>query len=430
MPYFIHAFGRGWPLALLVVLGCLALGADLGEGQQRDICGCTNNPSNLGDFDTANPASYPPGTVSAGNGFGGTNITIPLPADGVLIFRSFTGTRLPAVPGCCTFDTFVLFKRNAANSPATILVSGDVRIDSGAQLLVNGDDATAGSSGINGLGGLGGVGGFRGGDGAYQSVNLAADGGPGFGPGGGAPGTGSPALTGGGNATFFGVPELLPLVGAIGGGAVLIAANGTVTINGQIRTDGGAAGDTSNGGCAASGGTGSGGAIRLVANRLEGGGLVLARPGRRCLGCSDPDRGGSRGLIRLEAFTNTLGGDRTDPPASRALAPGPLTSPITTAVAITKINGQTVPIPPQGVFGVTDLVLPAPGTVPIDIRTTGVPGGTTVQVTVKPRVGGAAVSQNAALSACDSTGVCTTSTAFDLPPGEFLVEARATFQTP
>jgi len=452
MPYLIRALGRGWPLALLVVLGCLALGADVGEGQQRDICGCANDPTSLGGFNMTDPTTYPPGTTRSNTGFGGTLITIPLPPSGVLVFNSFTTQHIGG-PGCCTFSSFVRFTRNAANTPVTILVKGDVLIDVNTDLGVPGDPATSGSNGINGLGGLGGPGGFRGGDGAYQFTNLAADGGAGFGPGGGTPGTGSTATapqTQGQNATFVGIPELLPLVGGSGGGggasstnavgcsaggagggggALLIAANGTITVNGTISGDGGTPGFPANGNCSTIGGTGSGGAVRLVTNQLTGTGLILARAGSRCPNCGD-DRPGSRGIIRLEAFTNTLAGDRTDPPASRALAPGPLTSPITTAVAITRINGQTVPTPPQGVFGVTDLVLPTPGTVPIDIRTTGVPGGTTVQVTVKPRVGGAAVSQSAALSACDSTGVCTTSTAFDLPPGEFLVEARATFQTP
>jgi len=275
-------FGHGWPLGVALLLGCLLLGADVSQGG-ADICGCASNPNNLGDFDTANPASYPPGTVSAANGFGGNNITIPLSADGVLIFKSFTGTRLPNTPGCCTFDTFILFKRNAANSPATILVSGDARLDAGVFLMVNGDDGTGGSGGINGLGGLGGPGGFRGGDAAYQLVNLAADGGAGFGPGGGAPGTGSPALSKGTNATFVGVPEVLPLVGGSGGGGggsssnaqncsggggggggggLLLAANGTITINGRMASEGGASGDTPNGACASGGGTGSGGAIR------------------------------------------------------------------------------------------------------------------------------------------------------------------------
>jgi len=447
---FVITFGRGWPLGAVLLLGCLLLGADVSQGAS-DICGCANSPNSLGDFDAANPATYPPGvSIVQVNGAGHARVTITLPADGILVFKSIT-IENPLVGGCCDQRTDVVFVRSQSNAPATILVSGNVRIDPGVFLMVNGDDGTGGSSGINGLGGLGGPGGFRGGDGAYQLVNLAADGGAGFGPGGGAPGTGSPALTKGTNATFVGVPELLPLVGGSGGGgggsssnaqncsaggggggggALLIAANGTITMNGGMSADGGASGDTPNGGCASGGGTGSGGAIRLVANRVEGSGVVLARPGRNCLGCGDSDRGGARGMIRLEAFENVLAGDRTDPPASRALAPGPLVAPITPLVTITRINGQPVPVPPQGVFGKTDLILPAPGLVPIDIQTSAIPGGTTVQVTVKPRVGGASVSQSPALSACDSTGVCTTSTTFDLPPGEFVVEARATFQTP
>src|SRR3989442_4467716 len=166
---------RGWPLGAALLLGWMLLGADVSQGGP-DICGCAGIPNNLGDFDTANPASYPPGTVSAPNGFGGNVVTIPLSADGVLIFRSFTGTRLPNTPGCCTFDTFILFKRNAANSPSTILVSGDARLDAGVFLMVNGDDGTGGSGGINGLGRLGGPGGVRGGHIAHSRLDLAAGG--------------------------------------------------------------------------------------------------------------------------------------------------------------------------------------------------------------------------------------------------------------
>ncbi|PYN29442.1 MAG: hypothetical protein DMD98_21125, partial [Candidatus Rokuibacteriota bacterium] len=244
MPYLIHALGRGWPLALLVVLGCLALGADVGEGQQRDICGCANDPNSLGDFDAINQATYPPGTTrTAVNGGGHNRITLPLPASGVLSFKSFAAPYGNFFGGCCDNRTDIVFARNAANNPVTILVAGDVQIGPSVFLMVNGDDATSGSSGINGLGGLGGPGGFRGGDGAYQFTNLAADGGAGFGPGGGAPGTGSTATapqTQGQNATFVGIPELLPLVGGSGGG--------------------GGASSTNSVGCSAGGGGGGGGA--------------------------------------------------------------------------------------------------------------------------------------------------------------------------
>ena len=38
------AFGRGWPLGAALLLGCLLLGADVGQGAS-DICGCASTRS-------------------------------------------------------------------------------------------------------------------------------------------------------------------------------------------------------------------------------------------------------------------------------------------------------------------------------------------------------------------------------------------------
>jgi hypothetical protein len=430
----------------LIVLGCLFASADVSLAQ-RDICGCANAPD-LGDFDAGSPATYPPGAVRVQHGNGLQTITIPLPASGVFVFNSFNGRHVTA-PGCCSAGTSIRFVRNAANTPVTILVKGDFTVDTSVDMSVHGDKGTDGTAGVNGFGGLGGPGGFRGGDGAYQFVNLAADGGTGFGPGGGAPGTGSP-LTAGQPGTFIGVPELLPLVGGSGGGggasstansscsgggggggggALLVAANGTIRINGFIGADGGNFSGGGSSSCASSGLAGSGGAIRLVADTIaattSGSDVVTARGG--FLSCCT--RAAKPGRIRLEAFTNNLQGDRTDPPASRAMAPGPITPPFPQTVKITSVGGQAVPATPQGTYGVTDIILAVPGVVQVNVQSEGIPGGTTVQITVKPRVGGAGVSQSPLLASCNVAGVCTSSASFDLPPGEYVLEAKATFQT-
>jgi hypothetical protein len=99
-------------------------------------------------------------------------------------------------------------------------------------------------------------------------------------------------------------------------------------------------------------------------------------------------------------------------------------------VAITTVGGQPVPVPPQGNFGAVDLVLAAPGTTAIGLATSGVPTGTTVNVTVKPRVGGSPVTLPTTLTSCDANGACLASVNVDLPAGAYFVEARATFQTP
>ncbi len=260
---------RGGTLGVLLVLVCVLTWPGVSLAQ-LDICGCAGNPNSLGAFDTTDATTYPPGTTS-----GNTFLTIPLPEDGILIFDSFTVQPRPSDSG--NFLQ-VFFAPNEANTPVTLLVRGDVTTALRGNINVSGSRGTSGSSGVNGIGALGGNGGFRGGDGAYQLVNFANDGGAGFGPGGGAPGTASPFTTGDGG-TFLGVPELLPRLGGSGGGggastsgslncsaggggggggAILIAANGTITVNGSVIADGGGRGFNA-AGCSSTGGGGSGG---------------------------------------------------------------------------------------------------------------------------------------------------------------------------
>lgn len=394
---------------------------------QLDICGCAGAPS-LGAFDTADPASYPPGTTT-----NGSLITIPLPDDGVLVFDSLS------------VASFVQFGGNAANTPVTLLVKGDVTITNFGTLSVEGQPGTSGTTGGAGIGGLGGPGGFAGGDGAFQAVNLANDGGTGFGPGGGVGGTQSP-LANGADGSFVGALELLPPVGGSGGGggassdsgaacagggggggggAILMAANGTIILDGAFNARGGFAGGAPfPATCASSGGTGGGGGVRLVANAITGVGYIYA----------------TAGAVRLEAFTNTLEPSHTMPAASRSLAPGPLMNPLTPTVVFTAVNGETQSLAngqllselPQGVFGVVDVILAAPGVATFDLATSGVPSGTIVEVTGKPRVGGVLVAASTLLDpgSCDGAGDCVAAVAFDLPAGAYVFEAQATFETP
>ena len=149
-------------------------------------------------------------------------------------------------------------------------------------LGVSGGAGSSGTSaGISGVGALGGNGGFRGGDGSAFAINGAAIGGTGLGPGGGAGGS---QTAGAGGATFFGVPELLPLLGGSGGGggggygaaasctggggggaggAILIVVNGTLTMqNFDILAEGG------NGGVLATRAAPTAAAVDRVANPL------------------------------------------------------------------------------------------------------------------------------------------------------------------
>jgi hypothetical protein len=359
-------------------------------------------------------------------------LEIPLPPDGVLIFSSFM----------VRDGHQVRFSRNEANTPVTILVSGDVTIAGrNGYLVVSGASGANGQPAVNGEGGLGGPGGFRGGSGAYELVNVANRGGDGLGPGGGSGGTPSP-LAAGEAGTFVGVTQLVPLVGGSGGGggassssesgcsaggggggggAILIASNGTITVNGGIQANGGSGGNRYYDTCSSSGGSGSGGAIRLVANTIAGSAVTGLRA-----------TGGSPGAIRMEAIKNTMYAATTSPVASRAPAPGPLSNPLAPTVDITSVSGQPVPAPPQGSLGGVDVVVSAPGPTTIEFDTSRVPSGTVVEVTVKPRVGGSASVENVTLDPanCDGASDCTDSVTVDLASGAYTIEARATFQIP
>jgi hypothetical protein len=429
-----------WRTMLLSMLLVCGLGVVVSPQVQLDVCGCKNNPASFGNVDTSDAATFPPGVISVPYP---PTFDIPLPADGVIVFNSLKLVERPPYIG---YGLLVRFIRNAANTPVTILVSGDLNIGPRVQLLVSGDGGTTGSTNDLGKGGLGGPGGFRGADGGYQLVNFGALGGAGLGPGGGAGGSGTYYANGhGAGGTFLGVPDLLPLVGGSGGGggastdvapgcagggggggggALLLAVNGAITIDGQIVADGGSAGNWGNPNCSSSGGGGSGGAVRLLATTISGIGQVYARGG----GGGNPV--GQPGSIRLEALNNTLTVGNTTPLATRAAGPGPVVNPITPTVSITSVGGQAIPQPPQGGLGNVDLVLPAPGQTSIGLSTSGVPTGTVVNVTVKPRVGSAPIVTPVTLTSCDPNGACLANVTFNLAAGGYFIEARATFSTP
>ena len=426
------AAARALWVGLIACLSGLALAG--AANAQDDICGCVGHPDSLGAFDARDLATYPPGWVLAG-----TIITAPLPEDGILVFDSF---RLDSTPQ--SSRPSLRFTPNAKNTPVTILVAGDFLIQRGT---INLDGASGESTGTvtNAVrvarGGAGGPGGYRGGDGGFHAAAATGLGGAGFGPGGGAPGDVSISSPVSGVAgTWVGASDLLPVTGGSGGGggstvstgstcangaggggggAILVAANGTLTLNDSITARGGSGGFNSFIGCAAGGGNGAGGSIRLVATTIQGGARLDA-------GSSAT---GSEGRVRLEAFSNTRTNSNTVPAPSRALEPGPIALIGADAeVAITAIAGTGIPQPPTGWRGGIDLQLPLPQTVTVQVETQNVPADTFVDVTLKPRVGGAPTVTSVAIDAasCDAGGSCVVFTDFDLPAGSYAVEAEAT----
>jgi hypothetical protein len=418
---------------------------------QADVCGCAGSPSTLGSFDSADPATWPtvegrPTTIA------GATITLPLSSDGVLVFDSFT---LSNAPGGA--NASLVFAPNASNTPARLLVAGDVVIGAGDMLDLRGANGESGTTSAGaGRGGLGGPGGFKGGDAATPFFNFQTIGGQGFGPGGGAPG--DPALGLGGNrdagspGTYVGPADLLPLLGGSGGGgasttnaantaasggggggggALLVAANGTVTVDGTIEASGGRGGDYLSSTLGQSGGAGSGGAIRILAAAVRGSGFLRARGGVNSAGGKGV---GGLGRIRVEAFTNQIATANTDPVMQVAAAPGTLENALSPAVAIVEVGGAAVAQPAigySGSLGSVDVIVPAPGVVPVRVESRWVPSGTTVALVAKPRFGATApLAGSATLDSCLPSGVCTGTADFDLAPGDYSIEARATFAVP
>lgn len=171
-----------------------------------------------------------------------SNTTLQLPPDGV-----FHCTTITIAPGAT-----LTFSRNSLNTPVYLLATGDV--------VVNGTIDVSGTAPSGNQPGRGGPGGFDGGYGGAYVVGWD-QGGDGLGPGGGA--TRPPwenqfgvyaVSKERGNSNVYGNTLLVPLVGgsgsagtdgapgkagAGGGGAVLVASNSRIEVNGAVRASGG-----------------------------------------------------------------------------------------------------------------------------------------------------------------------------------------------
>lgn len=381
-----------------------------------------------------------------------TNTTLTLPANGVF---NFTTINIPA-------GVTVTFARNAANTPVTLLATGNVTI--AGTINLNGGSGGNGAVGTSSApnGGLGGPGGFDGGDGADGITSTT--GGAGLGSGGGAGGQ-SPHGAGGGSfgtaggsggsgaiapGATYGIAALLPLIGGsggggggapfgitaggggAGGGAILVASSGTITFTGTITAIGGKGADATFGNSreASAGGGGSGGAVRLVANTLTGSGgsiTVTGGSGGFRSGAAQ-ENGGSGGIgrIRVEASTNTATITYAQVPSIDK--PGALALPGSPSLTITSVAGVAAPASPTGSFSSPDISLPAGTANPMTIALAAVniPLGTTVTVTVKPLDGAASSATSTALTGTLAASTATAS--LTIPTNQpSVISASATF---
>ena len=365
-----------------------------------------------------------------------TSVEVPLPPNGIL---KYTEVNIPQ-------DVTVTFTKNAANTPVTLLVSGDVIVNG----TISVDGGNGGGTG-DGNPGRGGPGGFDGGYGAFPDAsninNRGGDGqGPGYGGrggngGGGGFGSNGSSHYGAAGGKSYGDESLIPLIGGSGGGgggvsfnytiigpgggggggAILIAASGEVTINGIIRASGGGPGDHIPGQTGFAG-YGSGGAIRIVATSLKGTGHITAISDNGSNGV-----GGGVGRIRLEFEDNEMNFSNVNPRPSVS-DPKPIFINDMPTLRISSVGGFNAPANPTGH---KDIVLPGITSNPVmvEVETFNVPVDTQLILRATPERGGqAAVVQNDpsfVVEGSFSAGSATTSIA--LPNGNSVLSLQATF---
>ncbi len=322
------------------------------------LCAGLLPPLARAQFDSGSNGSYGPLNITE-------NTTLDLPPDGV-----FHCTTINVAAGWT-----LRFNKNPLNTPVVLLAQGDVTIA--------GTIDVSGGNNSGALPGRGGPGGFDGGYGGFGPSAPANRGGDGQGPGRGLNADGqraaAHATAASGNDRTYGNVLIVPLIGgsgaaglngnpglggAGGGGAILIASNTRIVVNGQILA---------RGGWAPYGG-GSGGAIRLVAPTGGGNGSLNA----------SGQGGGGDGRVRIDttdstAFRNlTLYGSVTRGTRMFALPAGPQPS-----LHFVSVAGQSIAV--DAAAGVNiELPAGAPATQTVVLRGQGFTGQVPVRLVVTP----------------------------------------------
>ncbi|PKN54460.1 MAG: hypothetical protein CVU56_26455 [Deltaproteobacteria bacterium HGW-Deltaproteobacteria-14] len=252
------------------------------------------------------------GTLTDGaytiSGYG--SMRVPLPANGVVCLKSFSGSTSVTSSHGLDYARQVSFIPNAANTPVYFIVETTIDMNYTVFTVSGTDGTSTATAGMTHAGGLGGPGGSGGGSCDYSDTGNekrgdglgpagGRGGGDGFGGGGGA----SPILDGGAaqntsdgfgqHVSSFdqrlitggsgggcgentsGVPY-----GGGGGGGVLVIVAGTRIDTGNrgsygeggFRAEGGGEGSVG-------GGCGGGGVIRMVSPTIEGNGILDVRGG-------------------------------------------------------------------------------------------------------------------------------------------------------
>lgn len=327
--------------------------------------------------------------------------SVNIPAGVTVAFRPRNYAELPGKNG---------------NPPVVWLVSGPVTIGGLLHMDPIGGADSAGFA-------ISGPGGFRGSGTNYFTGGLGPGGHAGVG-GGGAP-EGQFA-----SGRAYGNARNLPLIGGSGGGspssgqyggraggALLLVSTGTMTLNGQIRSLGQPSASGNPGG--------SGGAIRLICNRLEGtGNIRTAQPAAY------------EGRIRIEANQFALG-DIGQPVASFGLpgATAQLWPDDATDPSVRVVSLSSIPIPANPAarfdFPAADLNIETGSGQQLLIEAKNIPTGSdppgvqawNVRARVVPR-GSTAFTVNATFSSGNYATSLWTAT-LSLPNGTSAVQVRA-----
>lgn len=315
---------------------------------------------------------------------------VQLPESGIL---NYTTVNIPQ-------GRTLVFKRNARNTPVVMLVQGDVTIAGAINVSASSDpDYPARYS-------TPGPGGFYGG----------APGQDGLGPGGG---QASPYHDG----KWVGPLSLVPIIGGSGGagvgghggggggGAIVIASSTSIVCSGSIFANG-VFGDT----------TGSGGAIRLVANSINVSG------GFSAYGCC----GVGPGIVRLEAPTGALTFTGSSSPAAVLSPINPvIVSAAPPQLTIISIGGYPIPSYAGSRFDTVDLLLPNQLTDPINIvlRASNIPLGTQIDVKALNGSGSEVFTPGTLTGTFESSTATATASNLNRASVTFLI-ATATFNPP
>lgn len=318
----------------------------------------------------------------------------------------------------------VVFKYSSVNIPAGVAVTFKNHAARAPVVwLVQGNAVVAGTVSLDSKPGPNtyilqepGPGGFRGG--SYYPRSA------GFGPGGAGFGMfgGSYASLGQSSAgPTYGNAAIVPLIGGSGGtdpysrptssagGALLLASSGTITLNGLLSAS--SVGDYS---------SGSGGAIRLIAQTLVGGtqGNLLAY-----------GQAGGTGRIRVECSSGSYAGSASPQPSYSVPSDPPVIWPPATlpAIRLTKVGTRDVSADPRAElsFPNQDVGLQTAAPLAVRMEATSVPvdGTWKVYLRVVPRAG-----QDFTVDAVKVSGDATSSvweTTINAPQGFSALQGRA-----